>query len=214
MSWFPGWDSIASTSWWSGLFFWASIGSLMLLGASEVISHRYSERKDELVEIQQIAEKQAHDDEIARLHLETAQAVEKAEELRQRNLELEKAISPRNLSASQQKKIADSLRGFSDVQFVTQAYSTDVEGRRLEDQITRMLVSAGFRFLQRGGNPPPQTPIAGVQILSNEAGIELARALCTALKDSDIQCNIDDQRVAGGSKTLTIWIGVKPIAEP
>jgi hypothetical protein len=81
MSWFPGWDSIAWTGWWSGFFFWASIGSLMLLGASEVISHRYSERKDELAEIQQIVDKKAHDDEIARLHLDTAQITERAARL-------------------------------------------------------------------------------------------------------------------------------------
>jgi hypothetical protein len=103
MSWFPGWDSIAWTSWWSGFFFWASIGSLMLLGASEVVSHRYTERKDELVEIQQIAEKNAHDDEIARLHLETAQIAE-------RSALLEREAAKANERAAQLEKEAAQAR--------------------------------------------------------------------------------------------------------
>jgi hypothetical protein len=67
MSWFPGWDSIAGTGWWSGFFFWASIVSLIGLGVGEVISHRYSERKDELVERQQLDEKKQHDEDMARV---------------------------------------------------------------------------------------------------------------------------------------------------
>jgi hypothetical protein len=63
-----GMDSIASAGWWR-ILFWGSIISLIGLGISEVASHRYSERKDELVERQQLVEKKEHDDEIARLHL-------------------------------------------------------------------------------------------------------------------------------------------------
>lgn len=82
MGWIPGWESIQATGWWSGFFFWASIVSLIGLGISEVASHRYAERKDELVEVQQTADKKAHDDEIALLHLETAKANRDAESAR------------------------------------------------------------------------------------------------------------------------------------
>jgi hypothetical protein len=57
MSLIPGWDSIAGAGWWSTFYFWASIISLIGLGTSEVASHRYSERKDELVGQQQLIEK-------------------------------------------------------------------------------------------------------------------------------------------------------------
>jgi hypothetical protein len=78
MSWIPGWESIQATGWWSGFFFWASIVSLIGLGISEVASHRFGERKDELVEIQQIAEKDRHDQDIARVQHDAALAIERA----------------------------------------------------------------------------------------------------------------------------------------
>jgi hypothetical protein len=74
MSWIPGWQSIQATGWWSGFFFWASIISLIGLGISEFASHRYSERREESLEIQQRKEKDQHDSDIARLRLETSQA--------------------------------------------------------------------------------------------------------------------------------------------
>jgi hypothetical protein len=83
VSWIPGWGSIAAAGWWSGFFFWASIVSLIGLGISEVASHRYGDRKDELTAEQQRIDKKTHDDEIARLHLETAQANERAAKLQE-----------------------------------------------------------------------------------------------------------------------------------
>ena len=74
MSWVPGWESIQAAGWWSGFFFWASIASLIGLGISEVASHRFSERKDELVERQQIADKERHDNDIARVQHDAALA--------------------------------------------------------------------------------------------------------------------------------------------
>lgn len=100
MSWIPGWDTVANAGWWSTFYFWASIGSLMLLGASEVVSHRYSERKDELSEQEQTKTQQKHDEEIARLHLETANANASTEMLRKENLEMLHAISPRSIDQS------------------------------------------------------------------------------------------------------------------
>ena len=76
MSWVPGWSSTATAGWWSGLFFWASIGSLLMLGITEVISHRYSERKEELLTEEHQIEKDNYDTELARLHLATAKANE------------------------------------------------------------------------------------------------------------------------------------------
>ena len=93
MGWIPGWDSIAGAGWWSGFYFWLSIVSLIGLGVFEVASHRYGDRHDELAEHQRATENKQHDDEIARLHLEAANAQKSAEELRRQNLELEKAVT-------------------------------------------------------------------------------------------------------------------------
>jgi hypothetical protein len=81
VSWIPGWSSIAGTAWWSGFYFWVSICALIALGMAEVASHRYSDRKAELTAAEQEAIQQRHDEDMSRLHLETAQANERAAEL-------------------------------------------------------------------------------------------------------------------------------------
>src|SRR5258708_14331673 len=101
----PGWDSIAGSNWWSNFYFWAGIIALLLLGVAEVISHRYSERKDELVAEQQDSTQRRHDEEMARLHLETAnanarasEANQKAEEERLARGKIQDRLQPRRLS--------------------------------------------------------------------------------------------------------------------
>ncbi len=95
MSWMPGWDSIAGTHWWSNFYFAASIVSLIALGVTEVISHRYSEREGELAAIEQEKTKLSHESEIARLHVEASQLATDAENARRdisiANREAEKA---------------------------------------------------------------------------------------------------------------------------
>jgi hypothetical protein len=49
MAWLPGWDSIDGAKSWGDLYFWFGIACLFLLGASEILSHYYGVRKDELV---------------------------------------------------------------------------------------------------------------------------------------------------------------------
>ena len=123
MGWIPGWDSIASAGWWSGLFFWGSIISLIGLGISEVASHRYSERKDELVERQQLVEKKEHDDEIARLHLEAANATKEAarvslesEQLKADNLSLQKVMIDRHVGVFGINGPAKAQEWFADIE--------------------------------------------------------------------------------------------------
>jgi hypothetical protein len=49
VTWWLGWNSIASTGWWSHFWFWFGIACLFALGGAEVVSHIYGLRKDELV---------------------------------------------------------------------------------------------------------------------------------------------------------------------
>ena len=151
MSWFPGWDSIANAGIWSGVFFWLSIVSLISLGITEVISHRYSERKDELVERLQLDEKKQHDDEMARLHLEASKADErvaeanlKATELQADNLALQTAMLPRRVGGigiNEPPKAREWFAGmeaFADTEFIVVA-ADDAEARDLANEIVVVL---------------------------------------------------------------------------
>jgi hypothetical protein len=130
-------------------------------------------------------------------------------------ISLEIRIAPRNLSPSQQKEIADALRVFSGTQFITGVYPSDAEGRRLEEQLRTALISAGFKFLQHNRNAPPESLITDVHVSSNKAGKPISDAVCTALKAKDIECKPDSEgNPLWTANTLSIWVGVKAVADP
>jgi len=89
VGWIPGWDSIVAAGFWSGFYFWVSISGLILLGAAEIASHRYSERKDELAAIEQKAIQRRHDEDMAHANAEAAKAIERARQVEESNLKLE-----------------------------------------------------------------------------------------------------------------------------
>jgi hypothetical protein len=109
MNWIPGWDSITSANSWSNFYFWAGIIALLALGVFEVFSHRYTERKDELVAHQQNEVQRQHDEEIARLHLETAKADERATQLERENLEIRTKIAGRRITQEQHEILHSEL---------------------------------------------------------------------------------------------------------
>jgi hypothetical protein len=109
MSWLPGWNTIAGAHGWESAFFWGSIIALILLGVTEVASHRAAQRKDELTEQQQTETQQRHNEEIARLHLETAQANDRA-------ANLEKEAAAANVRAAEIMR-ATAWRQFTPQQF-------------------------------------------------------------------------------------------------
>jgi len=49
MTWWPGWDSIADSGWWSQFWFWIGVVSLVLFGASQLASRLYGSREAELL---------------------------------------------------------------------------------------------------------------------------------------------------------------------
>lgn len=120
MSWIPGWDSITGADWWSSFYFWAGIIALLALGVAEVVSHRYTDRKDELTTAQQDATQRRHDEEMARLHLATSKADERAAAANERAASLEKESAalradltkrlPRTISEEQKTLIVNLLR--------------------------------------------------------------------------------------------------------
>jgi hypothetical protein len=173
MGWIPGWESIQATGWWSGFFFWASIVSLIGLGISEVASHRYSERRDELLEAQQETEKKRHDEEIAQLHLETAQANRDAETARREvataqaetakanertaeiKLALEREIAarqPRTITPEQHAKIVEYLKSANPKGPITVVWKLfDEEAEKFARQIIAVLKDSGFDVTEGRG---------------------------------------------------------------
>jgi hypothetical protein len=125
MSWIPGWDSIETTGWWSGFYFWASIAALIGLGISEVASHRYTERRDRLVEEARIAEKKQHDTEIAAVQGVTARVNERAAKLEKEAAEARLALArlgtPRVklLTPAALDLVAEKLKPFAGTKFDT-----------------------------------------------------------------------------------------------
>lgn len=216
MSWIPGWESIQATGWWSGFFFWASIVSLIGLGISEVASHRYSEKRDELLETQQRVEKKQHDDEIALLHLETARAnrevaaaqadtakANKAtEELRRENLDLRTKIAGRRITPEQHDRLVSELSknpGFFHMQSMT-----DGESALYAADLFRTLKDA------RWTSDTPEFPLGEVwhDLVLFQTDDPAALLLAAALTAADIPFKVGDNQHKRDKATLLV--GAKP----
>jgi hypothetical protein len=211
VSWFPGWDSITGTAWWSGFYFWASIGSLMLLGAMEVVSHRYSERKDELVELQQIAEKKTHDEEMARVQHDAARLAAEAELLRQKNLAFEAALAPRT---PEQGMAGRALKEFSDVEVLVTSFA-DAEPRRTAAQIRFMLIDVA-QWKPFSGSLRAIPFLDGVTIHTGGPSAKTnvqnaAEALVRQLKASGISAEQTFPVSAIGENAILVQVGLKPL---
>jgi hypothetical protein len=201
MSWIPGWESITGTGWWSNFYFWAGIISLLFLGVSEVISHRYTERKDELVAQQQVDTQRRHNEEIARLHLETANANARAKEA---ELALVKFRAPRLPNKEQLARIAEKLKPFAGTKFDVGLSGNSGEQAdflwRLESALANLepdVPNAGWIELAWGGlqrgNRPASGSVAAQNVEihlhpeSREKLLPAANGLISVLKEIGIE---------------------------
>ncbi len=185
MTWWPGWNSAETAGWWSGFYFWFGIGCLFLLGVSEVISHRYGLRKDELVATAERArtiEQEQKD----------AQHATEVSEARAKIAELEHRQQPRHLTDEQKASLARLLKdkpsGFLSI-FVQ---TTATDGDAYAAEIAGIFEGAGWRTqtdhgimfgggdltgiwlriaAQDTGHPPAELAVAWEAI--KNAGIEL-----------------------------------------
>jgi TolA-binding protein len=112
MTWWPGWNSISDSGWWSHFWFWFGIFCLFALGASEVVSHVYGLRKDKLVASQQEekdreteARRTAEADAFQRLQRQLSEADSKV-------MELQKQQTPRRLTEQQKRTLTTALSPF------------------------------------------------------------------------------------------------------
>lgn len=216
MSWIPGWDTIAGAGWWSGFYFWLSIISLIGLGAFEVASHRYGERHDELVERQRLAEKQMHDEEIARLRLETARIQERAStaELALAKLRLTAA---RVLTPAQQEELRSALAPLAPIDAAVglpASEQSNPEVRPFAQQLASVLQAAGWGngTLYTVGLETPVGVVVGPPSLPNQRALDAVSALVKALNVVEISAmhgQPADQTGWGIEPSVRILVGKK-----
>lgn len=148
MSWIPGWQSAASAEWWSSFYFWVGIGFLILLAGSEVASHVYSLRKDELAaaaerqaatvrDAEQKRQQEAHQAELDAAVTKAAQAQKEVEKLRA-------VAAPRVLTAEQQSILMEAARPFAGQKFQMFSPMGDWEARQFGMEIVSALETAGW----------------------------------------------------------------------
>lgn len=68
----PGWNSIQATGTMATVFFWLSIGALLVLGLAQVMSYGYGQRHNVLASRLDSAERRASDEKIALLDSQAA----------------------------------------------------------------------------------------------------------------------------------------------
>jgi hypothetical protein len=194
MSWLPGWDSIADTDWWSNFYFWAGIIALLLLGVSEVVSHRYTERKDELVAKEQAVIQQGYDKEIAQLHLEASQANERAVKLEQENLKLRDELlkrSARLLTAEQRQALIDVFKA-NPITSATVILLAELEPNSFGVQIGAAIRDAGVNVTTVRGQRLLQMQ-EGVKVIPGQGDLRKAMSAIAALRPRmrSLQLDID-----------------------
>jgi hypothetical protein len=153
MAWFPGWETVESTHWWSNFYFGASIVALIMLGVFEVISHRYSEREGDLAADELAKAQQHYDTEIARLHLASSEANERAAKLEKEaadaRLEIVRLTSDRVIDIEKGERVIAKLFPYRG-QSVSFDVAFDVESARLLKIVQSIFKDAGWVII------PPQ----------------------------------------------------------
>jgi hypothetical protein len=228
MSWIPGWESITGANSWSNFYFWAGIAALLALGVFEVFSHRYTERKDELVTQQQDETQRRHDEEMARLHLETAKISERAAKA---ELEVARLSTPRFklLTPDAAASIVQKIEPFSGVKFDIGHAPIGREQWDFLWVLEPILQKAGWVFIDWKGpkafeklNWTMQPHVYGVANASN-VSIELdpeyrerltpaAKAIATALNDVGIDAVVEGGIVgssSGNIDAIHVLVGAK-----
>src|SRR5260221_7182328 len=197
MTWWPGWDSIECAGWWSGFYFWFGIFCLFMLGVSEMVSHRYGQRRDALVAIaedarsrqrtqEEIATQQRHASEIGGLKEQLSEAEDKV-------LKLQKQQADRRFSPEQKQMLIATLSPFKGQLVDITSVLGDSEAHKLAEEIASVFAGAEWNY---GGGASQAvysgTSPVGVQVVVNSERVDAgnppkaARALVEALQNAKI----------------------------
>jgi hypothetical protein len=106
----PGWDSLPTVTRYQN---WAEIAGIIILvflAIAEIVAYQYGHRKDDLTQQQQTEADRRHDEEMARLHVEAANARERAAILETALQREHERNSDRMPTDEQIKVINDAIR--------------------------------------------------------------------------------------------------------
>lgn len=165
MTWWPGWDSIDGSGFWAHFWFWFGIGCLFALGASEIVSHVYSLRKDELVEAaattadtqrknDQAAIDARHTMEIDGVRKTLTDAERKVADAEKKVAELERLRAFRRVTDDQKAKltkfITENSKGTAS--FTIKASAAESDARAYADEIAALFNAAPINWQVRVDN--------------------------------------------------------------
>jgi hypothetical protein len=219
MTWWPGWDSIASAGYWSHFWFWFGIVCLFALGASEIVSHVYGLRKDELVaiaesnavaqhKIDEAAVKKQSDTEAAQLRAQLAKAEKDATEAAERARELDRLRQPRHLSDSQKAKLSGFLAIAPKGTVLIKASVNAPDARGYADEIAEVFVKAGW-------NAPVDNAMfvggdtSGTWITVRNATIPaVAQTVYSALREAEIPIRDGALGDENGPAADEVWLKI------
>jgi hypothetical protein len=165
----PGWGSLPAVTRFHNWAELAGIAFLGLLVITELVAYRYGQRKDELTAQEQTATDHRHDEEMARLHMETAQMQARAAGA---ELELAKIKLPRTLGPARQQAIAVATRPFADQRYRVAISGAADDGIDFWGSLYATLESAGWVYVPPTGPPTVGNPPAGIPIAA-APGVEI-----------------------------------------
>lgn len=222
----PGWDSLPSVTRYHNWAEMAGIVAVAFLVIAEFVSYQYGQRKDALTEQQQTATNQRHDEDVARLHLETAQIQERAAQLEKEaeserviRLQLERQVAPRRFGPENLKQGSQKLTGLSGQPAVVASYSLDLESAMYAGQIIECLRGGGLVVTDNRSSIMPLGGFSiGVHISGSDANaVEKVAKVLWAFSNAIVKIDAapsPPQGQAGAVSPISILVGPKPLESP
>lgn len=172
MSWLPGWDSVEESGWWGNFHFWFGIVCLFLLCVTEVLSHLYGLRKDNLVSANEINVSDQHTKETNAIRKQLEDAEQVATEAQQKIAKLQRQSEPRSISNDEKSALAVAISPFVGQKIVVFDLLGDTEGAALASGLIESIRRAGWddgggTGLTQGIFTGPQ-PV-GVEVIINDS---------------------------------------------
>jgi hypothetical protein len=202
----PGWNSIQTTGTLTQMFFWISIGALVLVGIAQVLSHRYGEQHDLLANQQHAVQQRAAEEDIGLLHRKvsaltskveqakasTAEANARAQETEQElagandraqeaQQELLHLKAPRALSDEALRTLKVALKPFAGQPWAVTTFWELKEPVNFATLLFDSLNSAGWKYDDSGRKGLLPEGLAGVEVLVQQRADTKVKAAAAAL---------------------------------
>lgn len=181
----PGWNSVESTGAWSNFYFWLGIFALVLLGACELVSHRYSLRKDELVA-------SAQEQLATRLALSSRQAQATTAQLRQEQAKTaaaepaaqpgtgEQLLGQRHLTEAEKRELLDAIAAFDGEPITITSLQGDREAQVYRDDFAEIFKEARWATDGHVGEMGLDAGYVGVAVAMDKGWVDAGHKLPNA----------------------------------